>query len=141
HARLIYADGALPKLLVEHGDLMAGQADARLGLTDGRLRLLLTRPDLLVVEHGDDLAGLHRIAFPDGDLTNPPGGLRGDGGIVALDATAHRDHARRSAGRSEHDTPHGNARETEQQNRGDHEPAPALTHARRLALGGCAASP
>src|SRR5262249_54987497 len=135
HARLIYADGALPKLLVEHGDLMAGEADARLGLTDGRLRLLLTRPDLLVVEHGDDLAGLHRIAFPHGDRANPPGGLRGDGGSVALDATAHRDHARRNAGPSERETPHGNARETEQQDRDGHEPAPALAHAPRLARG------
>ena len=71
-ARLIHAKPALLQLLVQHGDLVLRQAHSRLGLTDGRRRLPLARANLLVVELGDDLPGLDRIALPHGDLADPP---------------------------------------------------------------------
>src|SRR5437588_230974 len=80
---------------------------ARLGLPDSGGRLVLTRAHLLVIEHGDHLTRLDAIAFPHGDLADPPGGLGGDGGVIALDPSAHRDHAWRNGGRSKEETPNG----------------------------------
>ena len=97
--RLVHPQLVLTELLVQHGDLMLGQPNVRLGLPHGRLGLPLARADLLVVQHGDDLAGLEVIAFSHGDLADAPHGLGGDGRVVSLDPPAHRDDARRSADR------------------------------------------
>ena len=58
-------------------------------------------PMLLIVEHRDDLARLDPVAFPRGDIADAAGGLGGDGGVVALDPTAHADDAWRKGGRGE----------------------------------------
>src|SRR5207237_5557239 len=127
--RLTHPEPALPQRLLEHGDLMLGQPHPRLGLTNRGHRLLLPRPNLLVVEDRDHLPGLDAIAFPHADLSNSPRRLRGDGGVVALDASAHREHARRQRGRREHEAPDGKPAETEDDHhRGDREPTPSRAH-------------
>jgi len=128
-ARLPDTEPTLLQLLVEHGDLMLGQPHPRLGLTNRGHRLLLARANLLVVEDRDHLPRLDAIAFPHGDLADPPRRLRGDGGVVALDASAHREHARRQRGRREHEAPDGEPAETEDDHhRGDREPTPSRAH-------------
>jgi len=75
------------------GELGLDRGQPRLGLSDHRLRLLLAGAHLLVVEDGDDGAGLDPIALAHGDLADPAARLRRDRGVVALDPPAHRDHA------------------------------------------------
>jgi hypothetical protein len=93
---LVHAQTTLFKLGLQDGDLMSRATQTGLGLRDVRLRLIHARFELFVVERGDHLAGLDLIAFAHGDLTNAPGGLRGDRRVIALDAAAYRnDFARR----------------------------------------------
>ena len=130
-ARLIHAEPALPELFLEHGDLMLGQTRTRLGLPDRGGRLVLTRAHLLVIEHGDHLTGLDAIAFPNGDLADPPGALGGDGRVIAFDPSAHRDHTWRNGWRSEEETPDGKRDEAHDDRRRDHhERTPGPDHAR-----------
>ena len=124
HLRLVHAELALPELLVEHGDLVPGQLHARLGLPHRGRRLLLAGADLLVVEQGEDLAGLDAIALAHGDLADAARGLGGDRRVVALDAPAHRDHARRQVGRSQHEAP-GREPAEASTSRSDEDPEPA----------------
>ncbi len=113
---------------------MLGQTRARLGLPDSGGRLVLTRAHLLVIEHGDHLTRLDAIAFPHGDLADPPGGLGGDGGVIALDPSAHRDHVWRNCGRSKEETPNGKHDEAhDDRHRDDHERPPGPDPVRRLA--------
>src|SRR5437867_12480635 len=141
-ARRIPTEPALPRLLVEDGDLVLGQRRSGLGLPDSGGCLSPTRAHLLVIEHGDRLPRLDAIAFPHGDLANSARGLRGHGGVVALDASAHRGHARRQRGRREHEAPDGEPGETEDgQRRDDREPTPLRAHGRRLRRVESAASP
>src|SRR2546429_8685872 len=115
----------LSRSLVDPGVLMRAQPPARLGLPDGGGRLLLPRAPLLVIEHGDHLTRLDAIAFPHGDLADPPGGLGGDGGVIALDPSAHRDHVWRNCGRSKEETPNGKHDEAhDDRHRDDHERPP-----------------
>ena len=118
-----------------------GPPYARVRLAHGRLRLPLACANLLVVEDGDDLAGLDAIALSHADLPDPSGRLGGDRGIIALDAAARHDHAGRHGRRREHDTPDGEAAEAERQHGHDREAPAARAHAPRLALGRLAASP
>jgi hypothetical protein len=147
-AGLLHADLVLAELLVQHGDLVAGHALPRLGLSHRRLGLLLAGPDLLIVQQRDRLTGLHPVALADRDLADASRGLRGDGGIVALDPSADRDHPRREVGRREEDAPGDDrAEHQEEQQRDDRDAAPprrperlgrsrrARLGARRLAVG------
>ena len=135
-ARLIHAGRALPKLVVEHGDLVPGQAEAGLRLAEGARRLQLTGADLLGVEHRDDLTGRDPVAFPHGDVEDAPGGLGGHGGALPLDPSAHRDHAARDLGPRDQETPGDEADKTEDgQRRDERQRAPARDHGLIIAHG------
>ena len=128
-ARLIHAELALEKLLVEHGDLVLGDPEPRLGLANGGLGLLLAGADLRVVEHGDDLSGRDLVALPHGDLADPPGRLGPDRGVVPLDSSAHGNHAGRHGGPGQEEAPPGHRHQGQDEERSgeDDRPAPAAS--------------
>ena len=90
--RLLGVQLRLPHLLFEHRDLIARGARLRFGVGQRGLRLFFARPNLVIVQQGDDVAGLDGVAFADADLENAAAQLRRDRGIVAFDAAAQRDH-------------------------------------------------
>jgi hypothetical protein len=122
-ARLVHAELVLPELFVQHGDLVLGQAHARLRLADHRLGLLLSRADLLVVEYGDDLPRLDLIALAHAELADPSGRLGGDRRIVTLDASTHRDNAVRHGRWRQYETPDGGSGHAKGQHGDNHERA------------------
>jgi hypothetical protein len=85
------------------GDGELGAGGIQLGLHGGHggIGLLLAGGELGVLEAGEELAGLHAVAFPHLHLGDAPGELAGHGGVVALDAPVGLDQAfgqRRGAG-------------------------------------------
>jgi hypothetical protein len=95
----------LAQLLVEDGNLIA----RRLGLCFDRLEprtsLVFARSHLLIVENGDDVAGLHAITVADADLEDASPGLWRDRGVVSLDAPAQGHDGVRNARADEEEAP------------------------------------
>ena len=98
---------------------------ARLGLADGGLGLLLAGADLRVVEHGDDLSGRDLVALAHGDLSDPPGRLGPDRGVVPLDSSAHGNHAGRHGGPGQQQAPPGDRHQAQNEERSGEDDRPA----------------
>jgi hypothetical protein len=77
----------LRPLLVEDRDLIARRFHSRVGACQHRPRLLLSGPDLGIVENRDGVSGLHNVAFAEPDFENAARRFRRDCGIVALDSS------------------------------------------------------
>jgi len=92
---------ALEQLLIEHRDLLLGGADVGFSLIDSGLSLDFAGVDLLVIENGDDVAGVYQISFAVVNFEDATGGFTGDGGVVTFDAAAERDDAVRYTGIAE----------------------------------------
>ena len=119
--RLVDGEMVLHELLLQHGDLVLREPDARVGLPHRGFGLLLARAHLLVVDRRDHLARVDAIAFAHGDADDATAGLGRDEGVVALDPAAHRQHDRLARRRRREHAPARDTRHTRQHDDACHE--------------------
>ena len=91
--RLFGVQLRLSHLLFEHGDLVTRGSRLRFRVRQGGTRLIFARPDLFVVQNGDDVAGLDGVALAYADLQNAAAQLGRDRRLIGFDAPAERDDA------------------------------------------------
>jgi hypothetical protein len=77
----------------------------RFGIGDCCLRLSFARANLFVVEHGNDVARIDRVAFAHFDIEYSTTQLRGDSGRVAFDPATQLDHVRWNSRAGEKQSP------------------------------------
>ena len=92
HLGLARFHGVLPQLIFEHPDLLARTFQPCLSLRYRRLRLRLTVPQLLVVQHRDYIARLHLVPLAHFGFQQATGGFRRYRRVVAFNPSAQVNH-------------------------------------------------
>src|SRR6267142_427473 len=106
--RLAECKLCLLQLLFEDSHLSPRRRDPCLGGSQGGLRLIVTRLNLTIVEHGDHIAGLHLIALANANLQNAAHDLGRYRRVIAFDSAGQFDDAGRR-GRYKEQSPDHNS--------------------------------
>ena len=126
----------LPQLFIEDGHLVSCGPGLCFRLLKLGLRLLHACPQLLVVEHGDDVSSGYAVSLAHSDFENTATRLGGHSRVVTFDSTTERDDVWRHRRRVEEHSP--NAKSDGRENHNDNQRNNDSTghRAGRLRIGG-----
>src|SRR5208282_455032 len=113
----------LLQLFIQDRNLVSRGPGLGLRLLNFRLRLLYACPQLLVVEHGDDVSSGYSVSLAHSDFENTAARLGGHCRVVTFDSTAERNDAWRHWRRVEEHSPNTepDGRENQNDNQRNHD--------------------